>query len=140
MQLPEGEGYYRIPPYEELYGDPDTIAVIQETGKVYAKEFPDKPFGVNDISRRGGGPFPPHGGHQAGLEVDIRPPRLDGGTVPVTWKDGNYCRECTVRLAEILKQTGRIDQILFNDPEMVRLKLAVPFPGHDNHLHVRIKP
>jgi penicillin-insensitive murein DD-endopeptidase len=94
-------------------------------------------IGIGNISLEGGGPFPPHGTHQQGLEFDVRPLRTDGAQAPVTWRDAAYDRAATQRLVDTLRATGQVDRILFNDPN---IKGVTPYKGHDNHLHVKVKP
>jgi hypothetical protein len=75
-----------------------------------------------------------------GLGVDIRPIRMDGAQGDagrVTWKDRNYDRDATQQLVNTLLETGQVNKIFFNDPN---LKGVTRLDGHDNHMHVEIKP
>jgi hypothetical protein len=44
--------------------------------------------------------------------------------------------EATQRLIYLFLGTGRVEKIYFNDD---KIKGAEPWPGHDNHFHVRLK-
>lgn len=94
------------------------------------------PFGVGNISLPAGGPFKEHGGHQNGLEVDVRPARTDNAPLPVTYRDSLYDRAATQQLVDAFHATGQVDKIFFNDPLVHGVQ---PWKGHDNHFHVQIR-
>jgi hypothetical protein len=54
---------------------------MQIIGAAYDLQHPGEFFGYGDISRQGGGPFPPHGCHENGLDVDVWYPNING-----TWQ------------------------------------------------------
>lgn len=126
----------------DQYGMEGTIGAIRSLGVVWwGISFISKapPFQVGDISRRGGGKFPPHTTHRQGADVDIRPFRTDRKELPVTYKDKIYDRESTRRLAQLIKFMYPKAVILFNDPEIIKAGLSKSSKGHDNHLHVTFK-
>jgi hypothetical protein len=94
------------------------------------------PFGVGNISLPSGGRFPPHNWHQDGLGIDVRPARVDGAQLPVTYQDRHYDREATQRLVDAFRVTGQVDKIYFNDPKIHGVQHS---KGHDNHFHVQLK-
>lgn len=93
-------------------------------------------FGVGDISLPGGIKTPDHGGHQNGLNVDIRPLRKDGREVPVTWKDPQYDQEATHALMNLFHMFAPVLSIIFNDPGLPFLLRA---PKHDDHFHLNLR-
>ena len=92
------------------------------------------------MSKEHGGPFDNHsatGGHSDGSAVDVRPIRKDGQQGKVTWQSPDYDREATQRLVDGLRSTGKVERILFNDPN---IRGVTPSDEkHDNHLHVQFK-
>ena len=95
----------------------------------------DRKIGIGNISLADGAKFEPHEGHQSGLDVDIRPVRLDGLQLPVTWRDKQYDREATAKLIELFYLCASVKVIFFNDTKIARVK---PLAHHDNHFHVTI--
>ena len=98
-QLKPGDGRYSYEDAKNQFGTSETIEAIDALGEQWANENPDAPrIGIGDISLEGGGPMPDHNSHQNGVEVDIRPVRMDGVEAPTTWKSPTYSRELTVCL------------------------------------------
>lgn len=98
------------------------------------------PITVNDASKARGGPAPPHKGHQTGLVCDLRLPRKDGlaGGIKVT--DPQYDRETMAAQLSALKAQALFDRAFLNDAELIKAGLCKPLVGHDDHVHVEIKP
>jgi hypothetical protein len=71
IQLEDGEGYVvKAPAF--AWGTPRTIAALRDGLRAYARAHPDASVVyVGDLSKEGGGPFPPHLSHQYGRDVDI---------------------------------------------------------------------
>lgn len=74
--------------------------------------------------------------HRSGLEVDIRPMRKDGVEVPVLWTQRAYDQEATSKLIELFYTYAPVDFILFNDPDLPRVKAH---KKHDDHFHVTLR-
>ncbi len=71
MQLPPGK-HYVVKWEAGAWGTRKTISVIQNAIASYKKRSPGGPkIHIGDISKRGGGKFPPHLSHQFGRDVDI---------------------------------------------------------------------
>lgn len=71
LQLPPGLDYVVKRP-DNAYGTPRTIRAIQATVRAYRKQVRGGPqIHVGDVSRRGGGAFPPHLSHRHGRDVDV---------------------------------------------------------------------
>ena len=141
VQLPEsGTGFYSYSRYRyKQFGLAETIQAIEAICKDWFLNHRTGPLiGIGNISVKGGGPITPHSGHQKGLEVDMRPLRSDGARVSVRYQDEAYSRSRTQELVDTIRANSalRIDVILFNDPD---IRGVQPWPGHDNHLHIRFK-
>ena len=122
----------------DQYGQPATIEAIQRVGREWSQLHPDRPFSVGDISRKGGGKFAPHGSHRDGLDVDVRPLRKDGANQKVTVRDSTYDSKLTIELIRLWRKLAHVDVILFNDKAAINAGISREYPGHDNHLHIRL--
>jgi hypothetical protein len=136
IPLPEGEGYYSYSPPENQFGTPETIDVIQQAGKK-ASELGLPQFSVGDISKQGGGPFPPHASRQFGRDIDIRPLQTTGARGPVSVGQPLYSRDYTNQIIQIFRSDPRVGANYFND---TRIPGTTWGRGHDNHFHVRVLP
>ncbi len=71
IQLPPGRGYTVKWP-AGAWGTAETIRSIQRAVAAYQRKMPGGPkIHIGDISKKGGGPFPPHVSHQYGRDVDV---------------------------------------------------------------------
>ena len=71
VQLTPGPGYIVKKPVF-AWGTPRTVHLLRETARLYTRRFHDgPPVRIGDISKKEGGPFPPHVSHQTGRDVDI---------------------------------------------------------------------
>lgn len=71
VQLPSGR-YYMVKHPRLSWGTGKTIRMIQQAVVNYRKNISEAPkVHVGDISKKGGGPFPPHRSHQDGYDVDM---------------------------------------------------------------------
>jgi LysM repeat protein len=71
MQLPPGR-HYVVKWEAGAWGTSSTIRLIQSAVASYKRRQPGGPkIHIGDISKRGGGKFPPHISHQHGRDVDI---------------------------------------------------------------------
>lgn len=132
----EGGGYYCYGTPDEgrsQYAHPKLMSFMAQVAVRWCAHETRK-FGVGNISlpdgRKGD-----HRTHLNGLDVDIRPIRKDGRRVACTIHDAQYDRAATAKLIEIFYSTGAIKSILFNDPDISRVRR---WPGHDNHLHISL--
>jgi murein endopeptidase len=142
VQLPSpGTGYTSYSPSQNQFGRQVTIdALVDISQSWFNSHSTDPRIQIGDISLNGGGSFPPHQGHQKGLEADLRPMRNDAVEGPTDIKSSTYSQPLTREVVQIIKQHSNLDRILFNDPQLVAEGLVTSFPGHDNHLHVEFKP
>ena len=138
-QFYEGGGYYTYGTPENgagQYAHPKMMTFLMMVAHRWCA-VDDRKFGVGNISLAGGVPYPGHGSHKTGLEVDIRPMHKGWTRVGVTCTSAAYDREATERLVDVMWNTGMVKAILFNDSKIPRVRT---FPGHNNHLHVTLNP
>lgn len=138
-QLPSsGTGYYSYATFrEKQFGLPITIEAIKKIGELWFADHRSGPvIGVGNISKNGGGPVPPHTSHQTGLDVDFRILRTDGARTGINFQSPSYSRIRTQALVNTILSNPilRVKLILFNDNQVQGVQ---PWPGHDDHLHVR---
>lgn len=136
-RLSPGTGYYRYSRPSEQWGAPKTISFIERLGRLFDQLNPGQEFGVGDISKEGGGSFPPHSSHRQGTDIDIRPLRLDDAREPVTFRNSEYDDLATQDLVNQIKLLEPDAGILFNDRNISGVK---GYRGHDNHLHIKLQP
>lgn len=129
-----GPGYYAYSAAYRRWGLPRMIYGFQRVARLWDQQ-PRPRLGVGDVSLENGGPFPPHVSHQRGVDMDVRPVRNDGVEAPVTIYDSTYSRARTQTLIDLFRSETSINLILFNDRATTGTQT---WPGHDNHLHVRI--
>jgi peptidoglycan hydrolase-like protein with peptidoglycan-binding domain len=119
------------------YGVRQTIQALLSIGRRWAAAHPNGPeIGVGDISFQGGGVMKPHVSHQKGIDADIWLMRNDGVKALTTYKSPSYSQTLTQQLVDMIRTNDvlKVQFILNNDPQIQGVK---PWPGHDNHLHVR---
>jgi murein endopeptidase len=121
-----------------LYGNERTIrAIISVTG-AYRAAHPEAPrVVVGDVSFRGGGSMDEHVSHQNGLDVDVYYPRLDrhlGAPIATSQIDRGLAQDLLDRFVAAGAQVVFVGyQTGLRGPSGV----VVPYPSHENHMHVR---
>lgn len=144
-----GPGFYTYDPAtqttpggsERQWGTDSLVREILALGEWWSRTHPNQPrLGIGDLSRPEGGHFPGpgvgHASHQNGLDVDIRLPRRDGVEGPAT--AGDYDRALTQQLVDRLLAQGA--ELILIGPNLDLTGPAgtvIPWPAHDDHLHVR---
>jgi hypothetical protein len=124
-----------------LYGNERTIRTIVSVIEAYRAANPKAPrVVVGDISFEGGGPMDAHVSHQNGLDVDIYYPRLDRSL-----REAKLSSAIDRRLSQDL-----LDRFIAAGASIVFVgyatglhgpeKIVVPYPNHENHMHVRFPP
>jgi type VI secretion system secreted protein Hcp len=133
-------GYYSYSPPGSQFGTKSTNQTLQRIGNLWAAyptdDGPSYQFGVGDMSYVDGHAMKPHKSHRDGRCADIRPIRKDRKHLPVTYQSDDYDREEAARLIQLFFLNPNVEFILFNDSKIPRVK---PYPGHDNHFHVKFK-
>jgi hypothetical protein len=135
--LPTGLGFYSAVTNSRRFGTAQTIKAWLTIAANWFAAHPSGPrIGISDISFRCGGPMPPHVSHDKGKDADIRLMRNDGKEGGTVYTSSTYSRPLTQELVDLIRANpvARVQYIFFNDPKVTGVR---PWPGHDNHLHVR---
>jgi Penicillin-insensitive murein endopeptidase len=133
-----GPGYYAAGPAGNRFGRAALVRAVAMLGRLWRERFPGAPrLGIGALSPRCGGRPHRHGGHQLGLDVDIRPLRNDGTEVGVDVRSPGYSRQLTQALVDLLRSTPAlgVEGVVFSDPAIRGITVR---PGHEDHLHVRL--
>ncbi|HEV2840915.1 MAG TPA: penicillin-insensitive murein endopeptidase [Chthoniobacterales bacterium] len=126
-------------PASHRYGLPETIAALKEIGRRWQATHPsDPPVRIRDISRCGGGKFPPHDSHRMGIDVDIGLMRNDGLSAAVNFKTQptKYSRRLTQEMVDTIRTNGllKVHRLWFSDRAVTNVNHD---NIHNNHVHVR---
>jgi murein endopeptidase len=124
---------------EFQFGQQSTIDACLAVGMEWNASHQERPFSIGQISKKGGGPMPPHLSHRLGVDMDVRPMRTDGQNASVTIDDAAYDRATTTALIDLWWKKAPVQLVLFNDPTVIGAGLSRPSPGHGNHFHVRLR-
>ena len=143
VQLPErGRGFVtnnRGAHGEFQFGQRAIIEAAIRVAAVWESLHSGRPFSIGQISKRGGGLFPPHKSHRLGIDIDVRPMRKDGKNEPVTINEPAYDRPLTTALIDLWWVNAPVQQVFFNDPIVIGKQLSQHVDGHHNHFHVRLR-
>jgi hypothetical protein len=121
-----------------LYGHERTIRTIIEVLAAYRRAHPNAPLVVvGDISFRHGGVMDQHVSHENGLDVDIYYPRRDGWLQAPT-ATAQIDRRLSQHLLDGFVAAGA-SMIFVGYATDLRgpREVVVPYPNHENHMHVR---
>ena len=126
---------------DRLYGHERTIRAVLAVSAAYGAASPGAPrIVVGDISFRHGGPMELHRSHQNGLDVDVYYPRRDGvERAPVARRQID--RALTQDLVHRFLAAGA--DVIFVGYSLGLVgpsDRVVPYPNHEDHMHVRFKP
>lgn len=124
---------------EFQFGQRSSIDAAIAVGIAWDALHPNHPFSIGQISKKGGGPFPPHLSHRLGIDIDVRPMRKDGANQPVTIDDAQYDRPFTTELIDLWWTKAPVQAVFFNDQTVIDKKLSRFVKGHGNHFHVRLR-
>jgi murein endopeptidase len=121
-----------------LYGTPYTIRTLLSVIADYRAAHPNAPrVVVGDISRRGGGPLDDHVSHQSGLDVDVYYPRRDRqlrAPVLVSQIDHWLAQDL---LDRFVRAGAQMIFVGYDTGLHGPSGVVIPYPNHDNHMHVR---
>ncbi|HKK77715.1 MAG TPA: D-alanyl-D-alanine carboxypeptidase family protein [Saprospiraceae bacterium] len=97
---------------------------------------------TNDLSLRKGGDTRDHSGHETGLMVDLRLPRTDGRIGGVKWNDqfGLYDQDAAEAIIKAFRAQPLFEVCYFNDEVLIKKGLCKKASGHDDHIHIKVKP
>jgi penicillin-insensitive murein DD-endopeptidase len=137
-QHPEGAGYYVYGTPRNgagQYGHPALLSVLFFVEHEW-QAVDNRRFGIGNISLAGGEKYGKHHSHVNGLQVDVRPLRLDGVEDGVNrFQHGIYDRAGTAKLIAIFRSHPSVHQVLFNDTVIPGV---MPWDKHDDHFHVGV--
>ena len=143
----EGPGFYTYNPNTQVYpndpmrrfGTDRLVRDLIDLGKWWDAQHPNGPrLGIGDLSWKSGGRIDNHASHQAGVDVDIRLPRRDGGEGAAN--PGNYDREMTQEIVDWWLAHGDVEYIFYGpNLELTGNARVMVWPNHDDHLHVRVR-
>jgi murein endopeptidase len=125
-QLPEASGLYERWDPARSWGTCDLVAAVEQLAERVSLALPlADPLLVGDISRRGGGPMPPHSSHDRGVDVDLglfmddgRQPL--GGFVPL--RPSQLDVRSTWVLLRAALDTGQVEFALLDQGHIDRLR------------------
>ena len=120
---------------EGSYAQAGALAVIYDLDSRWGN-LDSRRVGIGNVSLEDDSVFPPHSSHRDGLQIDIRPIRLDGSEAPVNWRSSQYDRAATQQLVDILRSNQNVLNVYFNDPQ---IKGVSPLQGHNDHLHIEVR-
>ena len=124
-----------------LYGNERTIRAIVSVIEAYRAANPRAPrVVVGDISFRDGGRMDAHVSHQNGLDVDIYYPRLDGALREPRSPDAIDRRLAQDLLDRFLAAGAHMVFVGYATGLRGPAKVVIPYPRHENHMHVRFPP
>jgi tetratricopeptide (TPR) repeat protein/energy-coupling factor transporter ATP-binding protein EcfA2 len=134
----EGPGYILFNRQtENAYGRPEFVELIRKVAAEWNKRHPEVRLVVADLSLRGGGLFPGHGGdHQDGREADIWPVTNNGQPEPTNIYAPNYSRTLTTELINLIREANPSAVVYFDDPTLVAAGLVRATLDHNNHMHI----
>jgi len=124
-----------------LYGNERTIRTLLSVIGAYRTAHSDVPrVVVGDISFRDGGRMEEHVSHQNGLDVDVYYPRLDrhlSAPIATSQIDRHLAQDLLDRFVAAGAHTVFVGYSTgLRGPSGV----VVPYPNHENHMHVRFPP
>jgi peptidoglycan hydrolase-like protein with peptidoglycan-binding domain len=123
------------------WGTAETISTLEAAGAAMVAAGYGR-VGIGDVSWEHGGNIPDHQTHELGLDADIRPMRKanDQCSYGTRWTLASYDRAATRALVKAIRAAtpGHVKLIFFNDPVLIGDGLTTKYPGHDDHLHLRL--
>src|SRR5215813_4252212 len=124
---------------EFQWGQQTTIDAALRTANAWDVLHPNHAFSIGQISKKGGGHFPPHHSHKHGLDIDVRPLRKDGKNLPVDMSESQYDRALTTELIDLWWTNAPVQLVYFNDQTVINAGLSIHCAGHNDHFHVRVR-
>jgi hypothetical protein len=127
---------------DRLYGNERTVRALLHVIAAYHAANPGAPpVVVGDLSRTDGGPFyDEHQSHQNGLDVDVYYPRLDG-RLSDPFTPANMDHRLSQDLVDLFVAAGAQMVLVGPDTGLTGPSgVVIPYPEHDNHMHVRFPP
>jgi hypothetical protein len=122
-----------------LYGTDALVRMLLDVIADYRAAHPAAPkVVVGDLSRSGGGDIDEHVSHENGLDVDVYYPRRDGKLRPPALAAQVDRRLAQDLLDRFVAAGAQVVFVGYSTPFRGSRDVVVPYPNHDNHMHVRI--
>lgn len=136
VQLPShGTGYYSYTAAYRRWGQPRMISGLIALGRRWRAGHPGKTLRYGDISKRGGGYFPPHVSHRLGVDVDTSPITTSGNGGVTYVGARSYSTYYNIQYARAQRAVMHVRLMLHNNR---RIPGVTFWPNHYNHFHTRI--
>ena len=137
VNLPRsGTGFKTHTSADRQWGQARLVNALVSLGKAWNYTHHGHTLIYGDMSKYGGGYFPPHQTHQTGLDCDMSMINGAADAQPgLTIYSGWYSRFYTGQLVWWMYQRGGVRVIYFNDRGVGGTTWCT---GHDNHLHYGI--
>ncbi len=130
-----GTGYYSYVSSYRRWGQPRMVNGLITMGRRWRASHPGKTLRYGDISKRGGGYFPPHVSHRYGIDVDMSPITTSGSAGITSVGYRSYSTYYNIQFARLQRAVWRVRVMLHNNR---RIPGVTFWPGHYNHFHTRI--
>ncbi len=137
VQLPRsGPGFKTHTSADRQWGQARMINGLQALGRFYNYAAGRGNTNYGDISKYGGGYFPPHSSHRNGTDCDMSMMNNAGVAQPGLTIYGGYSPYYTGKLVWCMRNMREwsVRCVLFNG----RISGVSWYTGHDNHLHLGI--
>ncbi len=138
QQLPRsGHGFKTHAPAYRQWGQARFVNGLQALGRFYNYAAGRGHCDYGDMSKYGGGYFPPHSSHRNGTDCDMSMMNHSGAAQPgLTIWSGSYSSYYTSKLVWCMRNMREwsVRTVLFNG----RIGGVSWYTGHDNHLHLGI--
>lgn len=135
-QLPRsGLGFRTHSSSDRQWGQARMVNNLVGLGKVWDHIHRGRYLSFGDMSKYGGGYFPPHQTHRYGTDCDMRMLNTSAYAQSMTRWSWSYSRTYTAQLVYWMRMRGGVRVIYFNDTAIPGVTWC---SGHDNHLHYGI--
>ena len=135
-QLPRsGLGFRTHSSSDRQWGQTRMVNNLIGLGKVWDYIHRGRYLSFGDMSKRGGGYFPPHQTHRYGTDCDMRMLNRSAYAQSMTRWSSSYSRTYTAQLVYWMYKRGGVRVVYFNDTSIPGVRWC---SGHDNHLHYGI--
>jgi murein endopeptidase len=122
-----------------LYGTDALVRMVLDVIAAYRAAHPAaSKVVVGDLSLSGGGEIDEHVSHENGLDVDVYYPRRDGKLRPPAQAGQVDLRLAQDLLDRFVAAGAQVVFVGYSTPFRGPRDVVVPYPNHDNHMHVRI--
>ena len=124
-----------------LHGTDKTVRILTRVARAHRAANPTAPpLLVGDISAKDGGPLDQHASHQNGLDIDVYYPRKDGKPTEPTSTNQIDLALAQDLVNRFVAAGAQFIFVGYSTPLSGPAGVVTPYPNHENHLHVRLRP